>query len=161
MKIIAKSTILVFLLGFMLLANEAWPAMYMNLTGSWSEIVNSVPYAGNDFQNTYESATDQVTIDVLGTAGVSDQWQIVVKKSNVDWHNDLHFFVKRTSDGAGAGSISDGMADYVEINDINQYFFSGSGNRRDINIQLKLSGVSVRMPFGRYSIRILYSLFDI
>jgi hypothetical protein len=159
MKRITICTILIFLLGFILLINEARSDTYLNLTGKWSEIINSEDLqdgAGSDFNESFESSSDKVTMDILGIAGASDPWQVDIKKVDIKWSDDFHFSIKMTSVGIGDGSIIGGLL-YQEITDDNQYFFSGSGNRVGINFQQKLTGVSATNLAGKYSITIMYT----
>jgi hypothetical protein len=159
MKILTIFTVLIFMIGFMLSANQAQSSISIELTGSWSKIVNESNLqdgAGSDFVNTYESDVDQASLDILETVG--NPWIVDVKKSNVNhWPNDLHFYVRRTLDGVGAGTIIGGLI-YQEITNTNQLFFSGSGDRLHIPLQFKLEGVSATLLKGNYSIQIYYTV---
>jgi hypothetical protein len=133
--------------------------MYLNLTGKWSEIINSDDLqdgAGSDFNTSFESASDKVTMDILGIASPSDPWQVDVKKIDLKWSNDFHFSIRMAFIGTGDGSITGGLV-YQEITNDPLPFFSGSGNRVGINFQQKLEGVSATNLAGKYSITIMYT----
>lgn len=143
-----------------LLVSAPVGAIYISVTGSWSETINSLDLqagAGSDLISTYESSSDQVSISISDTSG---NWRVDIKKIDTNWHNDLHLFVKRTSDGSGFGSISGGES-YQEILDTYQTFFNGSGDGSNIHIQQKLSGVSVQIPPDSYGVTIYYTVVDI
>ena len=163
MKKVTILVVLIFLLGYMLSANEAWSIeIDIGLTGNWSETVNASDivggFTGNDLTDTYESATDQVSLGISETT--SDPWTVYISRSDVDWPSAFLFSIRRTSDNAG---ITGGVPrlTYLEITDTNQPFFNGSGNITDILIQYQLSGVSAATILaGTYSITIYYTVTE-
>jgi len=162
MKKITILVVLILLLGYTLSANEAWSIeIDIGLTGNWSETVNVLDLAGgpgSDLINTYESNADQVSLNISETT--INPWTVEIRKSDVNWPIDFHFWLRRTSDGVGSGSIADGST-YLEITDTDQYFFDGSGDRTDIHIQYQLSGVSAATILaGTYSITIYYTVTE-
>ena len=154
--------ILILLIGLIFLGTKAWAIVSITVTGDWSETINASDLqagAGSDLISTYESVSNTVSIDISGTAGVSDNWRVDIKKVDSVWHNSFHLYVKRTSDGAGAGSVSGG-ASYQEVTDIDQSFFSGDNDRSNINVQLKLDGVSIQVPPDNYTTTIYFTVID-
>lgn len=154
--------ILILLIGLILLCSKAEAPISITVTGDWSETINASDLqagAGSDLISTYESVSNAVSIDISGTAGVSDNWRVDIKKVDSVWHNSFHLYVKRTSDGAGSGSVSGG-ASYQEVTDIDQSFFSGDNDRSNINVQLKLDGVSIQIPPDNYATTIYYTVVD-
>jgi hypothetical protein len=144
------------------LSINASGAISISLVGVWSETVDASDLAGgagSDLISTYESASNQVSIDLTGTTGDSDAWRVDIKRADTAWHGDLHLSLRRTSDGSGSGSISGG-ASYQEITDTYSEFFSGSGDRTGINVQLKINGVSVGVPADSYSTTVYYTVVD-
>jgi len=132
------------------------------VAGSWSETINAsdlIAGAGSDLIDSYESATDALSISISETTGASDAWRIDVKKVDANWHSDFILHVKRTSDGTG-GSVSGGTS-YQQVTDTSSSFFSGSDNVSGINSQLKSSGVSIRVPPDNYTTTIYYTVVDI
>ncbi len=97
-----------------------------------------------------------MSIDITATSG---NWGLDVKKIDTNWHSNLHLHVKRTSDGTGSGTISGGDS-YQEVTDIDQSFFSGNSDRSNVNVQLKLTGVSIQVPPDTYTTTIYYTVFD-
>lgn len=134
-------------------------AISITVTGDWPETIDSADLqagAGSDLISTYESAADAVNIDISATVG---DWGLDVKKIDTNWHSDLHLYVKRTSDGSGSGSISGGDA-YQEVTDTDQGFFSGNDDRSSINVQLRLTGVSIQVPPDTYTTAVYYTVSD-
>ena len=139
------------LIAAALISSEAvWAAVSISVTGSWFESIDATDLtggAGSDLPSAYESAADQVSIQVVG-AGNSD-WCVDIHKVDTDWHGDLGLHVRRTSDGSGQGRISGGTS-YQQVSDTHQEFFSGDHNRKNISVQLMLDGVSADLPCGDY-----------
>lgn len=164
MNRVIKFTIPLILFAFMFSANKAGEAaISISSTGNWSETIDALDLqagAGSDLIDTYESAADQVSIDISGTTGPTDDWRVDVKKVDTTWHSSFHLYVKRTSDGTGSGSISGGTI-YQEVTGTDQSFFSGSGDRSAAYIQLKLSGVSIQIPLETYTTTVYYTVVDI
>jgi len=137
-------------------------AITITVTGNWAETIDASDLqagAGSDLISTYESASNVGIVDISSTAG---NWALVIKKTDTNWHGNFHLYVKRTSDGSGSGTISGGTA-YQEITDTDQPFFRGSSDcfdRSNINLQLKLEGVSIQVPPGTYTTKIYYTVSD-
>ena len=134
-------------------------AIAITVTGNWAETIDAsdlLAGAGSDLRSTYESASNAGIVDISLTAG---NWALVVKKTDTNWHGNFHLYVKRTSNGSGSGTISGGTA-YQEITDLDQSFFSGSNDRSNINLQLKLEGVSIQVPPDVYTATIYYTVSD-
>jgi len=140
----------------------SWASISVSVGGVWSETVDETNLAGgpgSDLAGTYESSADQISADISGTAGDLDTWRVEVKKTDTTWHDDLHLYLKRTSDGIGSGSISGGGS-YLEATDTYAELFSGRGDRTGIHLQLKIMGVSAGVPADAYSATISYTVVD-
>jgi hypothetical protein len=162
LKRAVKFAIAVLLSALVFIGGRAVAAISITVTGDWAETIDEndlIGGAGSELVSDYESASDQVTITISGTIDPSDAWRVDVRKININWDSNLHFYVRRTSDGTGPGGISGGTS-YQEVTDAYLSFFSGSGDRSDIHIQLELSGVSVQIPPDNYSITVYYTVVD-
>jgi hypothetical protein len=134
-------------------------AISITATGNWSETIDASDLtagAGSNLIDTCQSAADAVSIDIAATSG---NWGLDVKKITSNWHNNLHLHIRRASDGTGSGTISGGDS-YQEVTDIDQSFFSGNGDRSNVNIQLKLTGVSIQVPPDVYTATVYYTVSD-
>lgn len=138
-------------------------AISIAVTGAWGEIVDESDLQGgpgSSLASTYESAADEVVIDITSTSGSDDNWRVDVRRSDTTWHEDLVLWMKRTSNGNGDGTISGGTA-YQQITSTDTPFFSGSGNRTTIYIQEKLTGVSTQMFADNYATTLIYTVVDV
>lgn len=138
-----------------------WGALDISVSGDWSETIDASDLqagAGSDLIDTYESVSEQVSIDI--TKAREKNWRVDVKKIDDNWHSDFQLSVKRTSDGTGPGSISGGTS-YLEVTDIDQSFFNGYEDKREIYVQLKLSGVSIQVPPDVYITTVYYTVVEI
>jgi hypothetical protein len=143
------------LLPLLLCSGVCW-AIAITVTGNWAETIDASDLQGGPGSNlisTYESASNVGVVDI--NAG---NWWVYVEKTDSTWHANLHLYVKRTSDGSGSGTISGGT-NYQEI-DTSQLFFSGSDDRSNVNLQLKLDGVSIQVPPAIYTTTIYYTISD-
>ena len=112
------------------------------------------PGAGSDLTASYESASDQILVDVSAAS-----WRVDIRKADTTWHGNFQLFVRRTSDGIGGNPISGGTT-YQEITGTDQSFFNGNDKLRQINVQLKLDNVSLQIPADTYSTTVHYTIVD-
>jgi hypothetical protein len=137
-------------------------ALSITVVGDWTLIVNQSDLsagAGSDLTTSYESDGDQTAIDVSGTSGSSDAWRIDVHRSDVSWPAALVLEVRRTTDGTGSGSISGGTA-FVSLDGSDRQFFLGTGDRNDVSIQSRVSGMSVGVAPGTYATTVVLTVVD-
>ena len=106
---------------------------------------------------TYESLTNQILVEVK-VARVKT-WRVDVSKTDSNWHTDFTLSVQRTGNGTGAGSISGGTS-YQEVTSTDIEFFSGDKNRKDIPVQLRLSGMSVDVAPDTYTTTVYYTVLE-
>lgn len=158
-----RTAALLLTLSFLLYAAGDLAAISINVTGSWSLTIGSgdvVSGPGGDLTPLYTSSADAVTIDVTDTIDNADTWQIQVHKDDLLWHGAMNLSMLRTSDGTGTGSITDGDSLFLDLTSLDQYFFEGAGDRSGIDLQLRLSGVSVLIPADSYSTTIYLTVID-
>ena len=133
------------------------------VTGDWTDLsITADDLAagpGSALNGTYESPVGLVKIDVVNTAGNSDTWRVDVRRTDFTWSGTTSLAVKRHDDGAGAGTISGGLG-YQTISTTDLSFFSGSGDRTGINIQLRISNLSLELSPGNFSTTITYTVVD-
>jgi len=139
------------------LAGNAWAAE-ITVSANWSTTVNRdnlIAGAGTHLQNPIESAPAVATLNISNTLGAS--WSVRVAKNDGSWPANVGIAVKRNSNGSGSGTISSGTA-YVAVDSISNAFFSGTGDRSGIEIQLKVDGLSINTPPAPYSLVITYTV---
>jgi hypothetical protein len=163
MRGIKNHYFLIFLLIIIFFCNKANGEMYnIAVSGGWSRNIDEtdlqVGGAGSDLKHIYESATNAVYINI-DTPDDLDNWRVDVRRVDTNWHPDLDISVKVFGNGSGTGIMSGG-ASYLKVDTIDQSFFSGSGDKNSIEIQLELSGVSIQIPPDSYSTTIYYTVVD-
>jgi len=107
----------------------------------------------------FESKLDATVINITGTGGSGDAWQVRVRKSSVSQLHGVVLYAKRTGNGSGSGAVSGGSS-YVAVETSDTDFFEGSGDRTDITVQYKISGISISVPPGNYSATIIFTVVD-
>ena len=139
-------------------------AIDIAVTGDWTDLfitANDLTAGpGSNLTGQYESNIDQATIDTVNTAGNSDSWRVDVKRTDTTWGSTAVLAVRRYDSGYGEGSISGGLA-YQTVGTTDMSFFSGTGDRTGIRIQLKISNVSLSLSPGNYSSTISYTVVDL
>jgi len=152
--------VLIYILVYILSAIAAEGAN-ITATGGWSETIDAFDLqagAGSDLIDRYESNPNAVRINITGAGGGS--WRVDISKMDDNWDADFHLYARRTSGGIGSGTISGGTS-YMEVEDFDKPFFSGSRNRWIISVQLRLTGVSVQIPPDTYSTDVVFTVVDI
>lgn len=131
-------------------------------TGSWNFTIDSsclAGGAGSGLIDSFESSLDASMINITGTNGSADAWQVRVRKNGVSRLQGVTLYVKRTEDGSGSGTVRGGTSyTAVETSDVD--FFDGCGDRTGITVQYKVSGISVNVPPGTYSTVITFTVVD-
>jgi hypothetical protein len=150
-------------LFFLFLSPLVTGAIDIIVTGDWTNLsitANDLTAgAGSNLTQQYQSPIDQVTIDILNTAGTSDSWRVDVKRTDSTWNSIPVLAVKRHDDGSGAGSISGGLG-FQTVGMTDMSFFSGTGNRTGIRVQIQISNISVHLSPGNFSTTISYTVVD-
>ena len=128
-------------------------------TGGWTPTIDASDLtagAGSDLAASYESATDATDLDMT----VAGNYRVDVRRNTATWDAALTLYVKRTSDGSGAGSISGGTA-YLAVTTNNQEFFTGSLNRTNVTVQYQVDGLSIDVDPGMYNTTVSYTITDL
>ena len=113
--------------------------------------------AGNDFRR--DLPDDVVTIAVTGTGGGS--WTLSVKASTPSgtWPGSLHVALQGVSAGTGDGAATFTYeSGYMQLTDSWQVFCTGTRDRTGIQVNARLSGLSVQVAPGTYAAHVLYEV---
>ncbi len=127
-------------------------------TGGWSETIDAsdlIGGAGTDLTGSYESSPSATVIDITALGN----YRVDVRRSDTNWSTSFTLYVKRTSDGAGSGTISGGTS-YIAVPTTDTEFFSGSLDRTNIDVQYQLSGMSVSISPDTYSTTLTFTIVD-
>lgn len=170
-KMIRLTRHITFILLFILInGNHQAQQVTITVTGSWSLTIGSSDLqggAGSDLNSTYQSATNQVSINIDKVVNgnfwdwfVNYNWRVDVEKQDTNWDSRLQLWVHRSGNGFGFGSISGGT-NYQQVTNSTTSFFSGSRRRFWITIQYELRNVSVQVPVDTYSTLVIYTVTEL
>lgn len=154
-----KTILFCFIFCIFLINGEA---LDITASGGWSETIDSSDLtagAGSNLNSIYESTGNASTIGISGCVDNNDNWRVDVRRVDGTWHNNFVFSVKRTTDGSGGGSVSGGLS-YITVGTTDSEFFSGTGDRSGMNLQYRLSGVSITVSPDNYSTQIILTVID-
>jgi len=96
--------------GILMHRGQLLRAQTISLTGSWTltiDVSNLIGGPGTDLTDMYESAANQIVINVSATGNTS--WRVDVRKSDITWPGQFHLDVRRTGNGTGNGTVSGGL----------------------------------------------------
>jgi hypothetical protein len=131
---LVRSTIPLAAIFLALAPSTARAAITMSCVGSWTVNVQLVgPSGGSD---TYESPSGQLQVSVTGISGRRN-WTVTVRRSTTGLPPGATLYIRRTGNGSGTGSIAGGTA-YQELTTGDVLFFTGTGPRTAIYVQVKL-----------------------
>ncbi len=137
-------------------------AMDIALTGGWSVAIGPADLAsgaGSDLRGHVDSTATEVLLDISLTTGNADAWRVDVRRIDSLWDAGLHLWVRRAGEGSGTGTILDGLG-WVEIGVTNTPFFEGSGDRDDVPVQLRLTGLALGVSPEAYLASLQYTIVD-
>jgi hypothetical protein len=144
-------------------------AQSISVSGSWNPMVSAsvITEAGQDYPAGYsiESASNQSSINLTLGGGIFNvwfnNWRVDIQRADVLWPAGMTIETRRTTNGTGSifSSISGGTA-YQLINPGANSFFQGTGSFNNINVQYRISGMSIVTPVNTYSTTILFTLID-
>jgi hypothetical protein len=147
-----------FLIGTSILLNFA-VAANITITGTWTLSIGVADLTGRPGTNltaNYNSATNQVLMDVT-TTGVN--WRVDVLRIDTHWTTLVVLSIRRTGTGSGTGTVTGGGS-YMAITPTSQTFVTGSGNRAGIQLQERITGVSVSIPVDTYTTTVQFTVVD-
>ena len=146
-----------------LLWQPAAQAIDLSVSGSWTEPIDNNDLqsgAGSDLVATMTSLSNETAITITNTTGSSDLWKVEVHRLDTNWDSNVRLYVRRTSDGTGSGSISGGTS-FVEVTTVDGVFFTGGGNRSSIDVEMKITGLSVGVSVDTYITSVTHTVIDL
>ncbi len=150
------------LLAMLVLTGQALAAISIQVSGSLNRTIGLSDLqggAGTDLKSFYESSASAIEVEITGTTGPTDKWQVNISKVDTHWLAGLQLYIRRSADGVGNGGISGGTS-YQEVGSVSLSFFTGSANRTGVTVQFKLTGVSVHTPPASYSSTVYLTVID-
>lgn len=141
---------LTLLAGFSLAAD-------LTSSGDWVESITAshlTAGAGSDLQAKFESVAGVTTLTIFNTSG---SWTLRARRGGNPGHPNVAIHVKRTSNGAGSGSIAGGTS-YLELSTSDAELCSGSGDRSGIALQVKLTGLNRTVSPATYLSSLIFTV---
>ena len=158
-----RTKFLVACLAFVSVAGSLFaPTITLRASGFWTLRLKATDLsggAGTDFSGTYPSDVNLIKLTITKTVGPTAPWRMDIRKVDTVWHMNLHIYAQRTSDGTGDGTITGGLS-YQEISDTDQSFFSGTGDRSSVEVQLQLTGVTASLGANDFTTTIYYTVVE-
>ena len=103
------------------------------------------------------NAPGTVLLHVVDDGGRNEPWKIEVRLQGVLLPGNTVLSVRRTGTGQGFGWIDGGLA-FVSLSERPVTLCSGSGDRMQIPLQVKFSGVNPSTPSGELRSGILFTV---
>ena len=133
-----------------LIADYAFaPPLRIRITGSWTFTIDQNDLTlgavgGGDLNATYTtSGASNLSVTLSGVTPDTQPWRVDIRRTDSVWSASWILSAKRITDGTGPGTISGGTT-FLAITTTDQQFFSGSGDRSSVDVQLQLSGISTQ-----------------
>ncbi len=103
------------------------------------------------------SAPGSVLLHVVDDGGRDEPWRIEVRLQGALLPGEAALAVRRTGTGQGFGWIDGGLA-FVPVGERPVTLCSGSGDRMQIPLQVKFSGINPSTPSGELRSGILFTV---
>ena len=91
----------------------------------------------------YESKEGATMINITGTAGTDDAWEVRVRMKASSWPKDMALQLRRTGDGDGGGALEGGLS-YVPIGESDIFFSAEAATGRQFPFVTKFQGYPYR-----------------
>lgn len=153
-------------LMFFILTQGVVHAQTLTISASpWNVNFMQIVEAGEDYVCTYESAASQILLNARVPLLLSSGKVSVHYEANPTWNDALKLSVRRTGNGTTLCvlcSISGGT-NYQNITTVGTELFNikavlALAAYNDVPIQLRLSGVSVKVPAANYQSRVVFTI---
>lgn len=126
---------------------------HLNLTNRSAQAAGT----GFDCVSAYESAENDSKLTVSGFLD-DEKWEVSARASAPALRRgDVVLYLRRTSGGSGSGNVTGGTG-WTRIESSNTRFFSGSGNLKDISVQMRAEGNETNLTPGVLNITVDYLL---
>ncbi|WP_177761960.1 hypothetical protein [Flavobacterium sp. I3-2] len=164
-KIALCSFIMIFLIGSKTNAQLVFRSISVVGT-NWTPIIPTITEAGSDYVGTYTTPTDQIKLNVavplLSSSKISVRYE-----ANSIWDNSIKIQLNKLNNGiglcVGCSITPSGETPFQEIlqTDTELFKIVALGSLlsvNNINLNLRLSGISVTVPVDNYSAKIVFTI---
>lgn len=165
-----RHTFAAFLLTLTLipLSHLSGKAQQLTVNGSnWTITPATITEAGTNYSGTYESPPNQILITAAGPLLLGNMKLSAHYEPSPLWHNQLKLAIKRNGTGSSICLLCaiKGDENYIELATTDITLFTMTTpllltTYTDLNMQFRLSGVSVTLPATNYGSRVVFTLSD-
>jgi hypothetical protein len=131
----------------------------ISVSGTWWRTVNRddlLAGAGTGLPAEIESAAGVATLAIANTA--NGRWRVeVARATDVSWPPGVDIAIRRSSVESGV----DGGTTYLTLTQGAQTLLEGAGDHPNIQVQLRLQGISLQTLTATYSLHITYTLVSL
>jgi hypothetical protein len=103
-----------------------------------------------------------INISIANADACINSWQIEVSRVDNTINTGFRFWVSKANDGSSTSSGTSinpqGPSSYQEIQTFSQNFFSGTKNRQSVQINYKMSGITVLKTATTYTTTVYYTI---
>lgn len=165
-KIALCSFIMIFLIGSKTNAQLVFRSISVVGT-NWTPIIPTITEAGSDYVGTYTTPTDQIKLNVAVPLLLSSGKVSVRYEPNPNWHNAIKIYINKLDNGLGLCVLCtlnpSGETPFQEVLQTDTEFFkiyavANLASVNNINLNLRLSGISVTVPVDNYSAKIVFTI---
>ena len=98
-----------------------------------------------------------ILLHVINDAGRKEQWKVEVRLQGAPLPGGSVLSVRRTGKGQGFGWIDEGLS-FIPVGERPVILCSGTGDRMQIPLQVKFSGINPSIPSGELRSGILFTV---
>ena len=166
MKFIWKNILPIFIL--VMFSTQVNGQLVISQVSNWQEDLDATDLltpeeAGEDLNPVLQTVANYNQLDILNVASTQN-WKITVSKSDINWPAAFLPYVQRTSNGIPCGTCSGvntvtSPSGYLQITNLEQDFIFGSGEVTNIDVQFRVTGISLTVDADNYSTEIIFTLY--
>ncbi len=135
------------------LSAQGKPSIHVSAARSFSDFEAELPEAGSDIAATYTTRQALINLSLRSFGN----YRITVRQEDTNWDSQLGFYVRRTGNGSGRGSIFGGT-NFLKLDSFDQVFFEGFYTRSNIPIQYEFRNLSVLVPADGHTSAVIYTI---
>lgn len=113
------------------------------VSGSWRFPLRASFWSSSD--PSMQSMPGSAVLSVVNAGNTREQWGIEVKIQGSPLPEGVKLWVRRSGSGHGAGWIRNGLG-FVPVGESPVLLFSGTGDRMQVPLQLRIAGITPRTP---------------
>lgn len=126
--------------------------------GTWIEEFDQNNLQDGPGSELFPSVETDLLFGEMDISQTNLSWEVTMYRTVGMWHPNLLLYIRRTSNGNGK-EINGGTT-YQEITELEQLFFWGRDDCKNINFQMKVDGISTQLGLVEYTTTVTYTLTE-